>query len=132
MTHNEDNYEDLPRELLDELKSSDEPVPMITSRVDREIMQQARLQFASRKRRSRASYPAWAAVAAVILVAVFVTRMDSPPLQDQPGVYADHDNSGRIDIADVLHLARTGGADQANIDAFAMQVVALSTRGETS
>ena len=50
------------------------------------------------------------------------------PDRDRGPIYADIDGSGRIDIADVLALAREGVA-QAELDAFARRVVALDRDG---
>ena len=133
MTHDENNHEDLPQALIDELKSGDRPVSLITSRVDREIMAQAEQQFAGRRRHVLASYPTWAAVAAAVLVAVFFIRLDAPSYQEPAGAYADLDESGSVDIADVLYLARSndsGRITQAEIDAFAMSIVSLTPGGE--
>ncbi len=133
MTREDDEYEDLPKTLIDQLKSADQPIPMITSRVDREIYRLAQAQFSGRQRVwGRRS--AWAAIAATVLVALFLVQLRGPQVVEPGPVYADLDNSGRIDIADVLHLARAGGAGQrqAEIDAFAMRIVSLAPSGETS
>jgi hypothetical protein len=129
--------EDLPQPLIEALKSADRPVPMITARVDREISEMARRHFSARRQPTRVPRPAWAAMvamAATILIAVVVVQLQ-PPGPDQSALYADIDRSGRIDIADVLALARAqvpGERSQAELDAFASRIVSLKRAGETS
>lgn len=120
-------FEELPQFLVEELKSADRPVPTITARVDREISEMARTHFASRQRPVPTRRPAWVAVAATVLIAVLVLQLRVPE-PDRSSVYADIDRSGRIDIADVLALARTqppGERSRAELDAFAYRVVSL-------
>lgn len=127
MTHNDDEFEALPDALIEALKSADEAVPLITARVDREVLKMAREQFEGRKpawrRRS-----AWATVAASVLIALFVVQLDQPAQQlDEPMRV-----SRPVDISDVLKLARERSgkpAAQAEIDALAMRVVSLSPAG---
>ncbi len=125
---NNDQADDLPQELIDELRSADRRVAMITSRVDREISAMARAQFA---RRSRPRRVAMFAAAASVLVAVLFSQTLGPDLDFATDGFADHDASGQIDIADVLYLARQS-TDQAEIDKFALRVVALQSAGDTS
>jgi len=135
MTRDEQEYDDLPQDLIDQLKSADQPVSMITSRVDREISQLAEAHFSRRRQTVWSRHPAWAAVAATALLALLLVQLRGPQVDEHVPIYADLDNSGRIDIADVLYLARTRGAEQqqrAEIDAFAMRVVSLAPTGETS
>lgn len=131
MAHDDDN---LPQSVTDALEAADRPVPLITARVDREIAAMARTHFAARRPRSRTSRPTWAvAAAAAVLLAVLVIPRQQPDVAEPGGVYADVDDSGRIDIADVLALARSreaGTRSQAELDAFAMRIVALD--GDTS
>ena len=130
MTHDDDNLEELPQGLIDELRSADRPAALITSRVDREILGQAEAQFRRRRPVASRRYPAWAAVAATVLVAFFVLRVDAPAPPGVDGLYADHDGSGRVDIADVYYVARSNRqVSKADIDAFAMSVVSLSAGG---
>ena len=127
MTGDEDKHQELPQGLIDELRSADDPVPLITARVDREILRRAESQFSGRKPDTWRRYPTGAAVAATVLVVLFVVRPDTAPAPDTRDMYADHDDSGRVDIADVLYVARsTGRIEQADIDDFAMRVVSLS------
>lgn len=114
-----DELPELPDELVDALR--EEPTPLITSRVDREIEARARRAFMARKAPSRKHLPArWAAIAATFVAAVFIVS----DLRSPHTIYGDHDGSGQIDIADVLAAAREG-YDQGKLDAFAMQIVSL-------
>lgn len=112
---------DLPDELVDALR--EDPAPLITSRVDRELEVLAHRAFRARKaakpvRKHRLTR--WAAIAASLIAAVIVISDKRAPR----ALYADHDNSGQIDIADVLAVAREG-YEEAQLEAFAMQVVSL-------
>ncbi len=118
---NNDELPELPDELVEALK--EDPTPLITSRVDRALEAQARRAFKLRKaakpvRKQRVTR--WAAIAASVIAAVIVIG----DMRQPRTLYADHDNSGQIDIADVLALARDG-YDEAELDAFAMQIVSL-------
>jgi len=132
--HEEDNLETLPDELVAELKKSDKRGSLITARVDRSLANLAREQFASRPEKRRRIAPAWYAVAATVLLAVLVVPLSNRFGTVDDGLYADVDNSGQIDIADVLTLARRsdGEVTQAELNAFAMKVVSLADSGETS
>lgn len=132
MTQEDEHDEHLPERLTEALRNADRPPPLITARVDRELTAMAAEQFAGR-RRYKVPRPAWAAMAAAVLVAVLVvTRPD--PAVDSPAIHADVDGSGQMDIADVLALARTqpGRYTQAELDAFAMRIVALDPGGDAS
>lgn len=126
MTHTDNEFEELPDTLIEALKSADEAVPLITARVDREVLKMAREQFADRKPAWRR--PAWAAIAATVLLAVVIgqpqfQRSSMPVMSPRPP-----------DISDVLKLARERAGEsgaQAEIDALAMQVVSLAARGES-
>lgn len=129
-----EQFEDLPQSLIAELKATEQVVPLITARVDREVAGLAVDHFASRRKRAWA-YPAWAAIAATILVAILATQFVGVDTAPPEAVYADVDGSGQIDIADVLALARTRNPEQitqAELDAFAMRVVSLSSGGDAS
>jgi hypothetical protein len=127
--------EGLPQPLIEALKSADRPVAMITARVDREVSEMARSHFSARRQPTRVPRPAWAAMvamAATVLIAVIVVQLQLP---DQSTLYTDVDRSGRIDIADVLALARAQGPgerSQAELDAFASRIVSLKRAGEAS
>lgn len=127
MTHNDDEIEELPDALIEALKSADEAVPLITARVDREVLKMARDQFAGRKPAWRRR-PAWAAVAATALIAIFVVQLDQPTQQVNLSMQA----ARPANITDVLKLARERAGDpaaQVEIDALAMRVVSLSPAG---
>jgi hypothetical protein len=129
-----EQFEDLPQSLIAELKATEQVVPLITARVDREVAGLAADHFASRRKRAWA-HPAWAAIAATILVAILATQFVGVDTAPPEAVYADVDGSGQIDIADVLALARTRNPEQitqAELDAFAMRVVSLSSGGDAS
>lgn len=143
MTTEKDFEETLPAGLIDSLKAADRPVPVITARADREIAALAKAQFADRRSRKRAPRAAWLAVAAAAVLAVsLVPFMDTAfsPVQDAAApsggtLYADVDNSGRIDIADVMLLARDTSVSRFSnddIDAFARRVVSLSASEDAS
>ena len=113
----------LPEALIDELKRRDDAPDAITSRVDRTLAAAARAHFGEPQRAVWQRPGAWAAAAASAVLAVGLATSYLPDRD-----YADVDGSGRIDIADVLALAREGVA-QAELDAFARRVVALDGDG---
>ena len=117
----------LPQALIDELKRRDAAPDAITSRVDRTLANAARAHFGAPRTVAWHRPGAWAAAAASAVLAVGVVTTYLPDRDGGP-VYADVDRSGRIDIADVLALAREGVA-QAELDAFARRVVALDPDG---
>lgn len=128
MAHDDAQEDDLPPGLAEALKAADEPLPLVTARVDRELAALAEAQFRTR-RRPGVRRAAWAALAAAVLVAVLVVPRQQPA-PEPPGVYADVDGSGSVDIADVLALARSKEApSQAQLDAFARRVVSLDGGG---
>ena len=121
---------EIPAELGMALRSGARPAPVITSRVDREIAARARAQFASRGEGSVARprrRPIWFAAAATVLVAVGITLLRSPEQGTAPA-FGDIDGSGQVDIADVMMLAlqQRDGVSQADLDAFAAQIVSLA------
>lgn len=129
------DIEELPPALIDELKARDRGVTLLTARVDREIEAIAATQFSARRSVRRVPRPVWAALAASVLVAVLIFGPDTVDDEYLPGAPADLDGSGRIDIADVLHLARQSGSQQVSeqeIDAMAMQIVSLSNWEDAS
>lgn len=135
MIDENEERDNLPRELIDRLKAADRSVPMITSRVDREIADLSKAHFSDRQRPAWKPRAAWAAVAAAVVVALVVAQLHGPVVDEPAVIYADLDGSGRIDIGDVLQLAREHSGNekaQADIDAFAMRIVSLSRAGETS
>lgn len=116
----------LPETLIDELKRRDAAPDAVASRVDRTLAAAARAHFG--EPRALWHRPgAWAAAAASTVLAVGLATSYLPD-RDRGPIYADIDESGRIDIADVLALAREGVAP-AELDAFARRVVALDRDG---
>ena len=116
----------LPQPLRDELKRLDRAPDVITARVDRAVAKAARDHFSARGIPRWRHQGAWGAVAACAVLAVALT-VGREALDRDPALYSDVDGSGRIDIADVLALARSGsGIDQADLEAFAWHVVALN------
>jgi hypothetical protein len=135
MEQENNNIEELPAALIDELKTRDRGVTVLTARTDREIEAMAAAQFSTRPGKRRIPRPAWAALAASVLIAVLVLGPDSIENDGEQAVLADLDGSGRIDIADVLYLARQSGSEQVSeqdIDAMAMQIVSLASWEDTS
>ena len=136
MQQENDEFDDLPEALVDRLKAADQSVPLLSARVDKAVLQLAQEQFSRRRSGLWRFRSAWAAVAATALLAFFILDIQAPRIAEPQGVYADIDGSGRVDIADVLSLARTAGESgevtQAEIDAFAMQVVSLNPVGDAS
>lgn len=132
--HEENNLEELPDELLAELEKADKPGSLITAKADRIVANLAREQFATRPDKRRRITPAWYAVAATVVLAVLVLPLTNRLGTNDGSLYSDVDNSGQIDIADVLTLARRGDGkvSQAELDAFAMKVVSLDDAGDAS
>jgi len=134
LTQENDTSEQLPNTLIDQLKSADQSDSLITSRVDRQILQLAETQFSSRQAVWQRR-PVWAAIAATVLIALFVVQLREPTIVEGHSIYADVDQSGQIDIADVLAVARTrdrGEKTQAELDAFAMRIVSLAESEEST
>ncbi len=130
MSEQNNDQDSLPPELIEALKSARKSVPVITARVDREISAQATAQFG---RRARTRRYAGLAVAASLMLAVFVALIREPQINSSidpsADTFADLDASGQIDIADVLYLARRN-SDQDAIDQFAYRIVALNAPEE--
>ena len=127
--------EALPAAIRARLRDLDRAQPIVDPRTDRAVLDAAHAYFQARPARSarnRRWIAPFAAAASLLLVAVlvwpFVTEVRTP-LRD------DVDGSGRVDILDVLALAReraAGGAGitDASIDELAYRIVALdSPRG---
>ena len=116
----------LPQPLIDKLRRLDRAPGVITARVDRTVAATAREHFSVRGARRWRRHGAWGAIAACAVLAVALA-IGRQALDGEPALYSDVDGSGRIDIADVLALARSGsGVDEADLDAFAWRVVALN------
>ena len=127
MPDRDQSPEDLPQAVVDALKRADRAPAVITRSVDRAVVNAARTHFgAPSERRAWRRRGGWAAAAAsVALITVFAVRWDALVARDDRPTYADVDNSGRVDIADVLALAWAGAASPTELDAFARRVVAL-------
>ena len=117
---------ELPDDLVDVLKRADRAPAVVTRAVDLALGDASQAHFASRgERRAWLHRGRWVALAAsMALATVLAVRWGDLGGADA-GLYADVDDSGRIDIADVLVLARAGTASRGELDAFAMRVVAL-------
>ena len=122
------DIDELPRALIDDLKARERRVSVLTAGVDREIEALATAQFAARRTRYPIRRPAWVAAAASVLVVALL--LGPYLLRDEP-LEADHDGSGRVDIADVLYLARQEKSQQ-EIDALALRIVSLDSWEDAS
>ena len=123
--------ERLPEALVEELRLLDRAPEAITAKADRAVLNAARAHFAARPVSVWRRQAAWGAAAACALLVVTLTTGRLTDRSDAP-IYADIDGSGRIDIADVLALARSGQAvEQADLDAFAFRLVALDRNGSS-
>ena len=129
--------ETLPPAIARRLRALDREQPIVDPRTDRAVLDGARSYFqarpaASRPRRARWSLPLGAAAAA--LLAAVLMR---PLMLESPEAADDVDGSGRVDVLDVLALARmraaggdASGITDARIDELAYRIVALdSPRG---
>ncbi|MCY4011188.1 MAG: hypothetical protein OXG82_00590 [Gammaproteobacteria bacterium] len=123
MPDRDEALEGLPADWIDTLDRVDRAPMVVTRSVDRAVGAAAEAQFAARRARPAWRHPGgWAALAASLaLVTVVAVRWDG----GDEVVYADVDASGRVDIADVLALARSGTASPRELEAFAQRVVAL-------
>lgn len=124
--------ETLPPAIAGRLRALDRAQPIVDPRTDRAVLDAARAYFAgrpaSRDRRSRWAVPLGAA-AAVLLAAVLMR-----PLVFAPPAADDVDGSGRVDVLDVLALARmraaggdASGITEARIEELAYRIVALDS-----
>jgi hypothetical protein len=124
--------ETLPPAILERLRRLDRAQPIVDPRTDRAVLDAARAYFRTRPQRA-ARGRRWAvplAAAATLLLAAILMR----PLLVDTGVPArdDIDGSGRVDILDVLALARErvargdrAASTEARIDELAYRIVAL-------
>lgn len=127
---------DLPEAIVARLVHLDREGPAIFDpRADRAVLDEARRYFAGRAAsaprtaRGRRRGLRWMlplSAAAAVLVALFVAR----PFGERRAFDAadDVDGSGRVDILDVLALAR-GAEDEQRIDALAARIVSLGPSG---
>ena len=126
--------ETLPPAIARRLRALDREQPIVDPRTDRAVLDAARSYFqarpvSSRPRRARWSLPLGAA-AAVLLAAVLMR----PLMVESPEAADDVDGSGRVDVLDVLALARmraaggdASGITAARIDELAYRIVALDS-----
>ena len=126
--------ETLPPAIASRLRRLDRAQPIFDPRTDRAVLEAARSYFADRPATARARRPRWAvplgAAAAVLLAAVLVR----PIIFHTPSA-DDVDGSGRVDVLDVLALARmraaggdASGITDARIEELAYRIVALDSR----
>jgi hypothetical protein len=124
----------LPPAIAKRLCAVDRAQPIVDPRTDRAVIETASRYFAARPAMARARRSRWAlplgAAAAVLLAAVLMR----PLVFDTPSA-DDVDGSGRVDVLDVLALARmraaggdASGITDARVDELAYRVVALDAR----
>ena len=133
MQEHDEQYDELPAALVEALRESDSKIEILSAKVDREVATLAADHFGNRRAPARVFRPVWAAAAALALVAFIVVEFQVPEQSPEPRLYSDVDGSGRVDIADVLALARsTDSVTQADLDAFAARIVSLSSGSDES
>ena len=134
MTFDDKNLEDLPAELVAQLRAADESPALIAAKVDRSIARLASEHFELRSVTVQKRSPVWFAIAASVLLAVLILPVARQVDDGVLVLYQDVDRSGQIDIADVLALARDGrrSISAAELDEFAMQVVSLHEEVDAS
>ncbi|HEY3517143.1 MAG TPA: hypothetical protein VGL98_08855 [Gammaproteobacteria bacterium] len=126
--------ETLPPAIASRLRRLERSEPIFDPRTDRAVLEAARSYFAGRPAAARTRPPRWAvplgAAAAVLLAAVLVR----PVIFHTPSA-DDVDGSGRVDVLDVLALARmraaggdASGITEARIEELAYRIVALDSR----
>lgn len=126
-------HNELPEKLVATLKDEQQGPPLITARVDREIAALSATHFAGRRDTGRRKAPAWFAAAAAVLIAVLLVPVYRSSVDEPAVLLTDVDQSGQVDIADVLALARDNKQlQQEDLDRFALQVVALNSQGDAS
>ncbi|HEX7237353.1 MAG TPA: hypothetical protein VF405_10360 [Gammaproteobacteria bacterium] len=124
--------ETLPPAIASRLRRLDRAEAIFDPRTDRAVLEAANVYFAARPARARR--PRWAvplgAAAAVLLAAVLMRPLVFAPSAD------DVDGSGRVDVLDVLALARmraaggdASGITEARIEELASRIVALDSAG---
>jgi hypothetical protein len=134
MDPNTDQPATLPPAIASRLRALDRMQPIVDPRTDRAVLDAASRYFAARPAAAHARRTRWAlplgAAAAVLLAAVLMR----PLVFDVPSA-DDVDGSGRVDVLDVLALARMRAADgdasgitDARIDELAYRIVALDSR----
>lgn len=131
-----ETLETLPQTIVDRLRRLDRSQRIVDPRTDRAVLDAAQAYFRARPARfarRRWAVP-FAAAATLVLAAILVRPLvfDTAPARD------DVDGSGRVDILDVLALARlraergdAAGVTQASIDELAYRIVALDAPRST-
>ena len=139
MERENENFENLPGTIIDRLRREEQSIAIISPKIDEIVLAAAASQFADRKqaKSSGLSRPARAAVAASVVLTIFVMSNFYFAPSPAPSSVADVDNSGRVDIVDVLALARSrernpAAVSQAQINALMMQIVSLTENGDAS
>ena len=126
--------ESLPPAIASRLRRLDRAEAILDPRTDRAVLEAARSYFAARPVAARARRSRWAvplgAAAAVLLAAVLVR-----PIVFHTPSADDVDGSGRVDVLDVLALARmraalgdASGVTDARIEELAYRIVAVDSR----
>ena len=126
--------ETLPPAIASRLRRLDRAEAILDPRTDGAVLEAARSYFAARPAAARARRPRWAvplgAAAAVLLAAVLVR-----PIVFHTPSADDVDGSGRVDVLDVLALARmraaggdASGITDARIEELAYRIVALDSQ----
>jgi len=124
--------ETLPPAIASRLRRLDRAEAILDPRTDRAVLEAANAYFAGRPATARARRPRWAlplgAAAVVLLAAVLMRPLVFAPSAD------DVDGSGRVDVLDVLALARmraaggdATGITEARIEELAYRIVALDS-----
>ena len=125
--------ETLPPAIVARLRRLDRSQPIVDPGTDRTVLDAANAYF--RARPARVARRRWVvpfAAAATLLLAAILVR---PLVFDTASARDDVDGSGRVDILDVLALARVraergdaAGVTEASIDELAYRIVALDSR----
>lgn len=124
--------ETLPPAIASRLRKLDRAEPIFDPRTDRAVLEAANAYFAARPATVRVRRARWAvplgAAAAMLLAAVLMRPLVFAPSAD------DVDGSGRVDVLDVLALARmraaggdASGITEARIEDLAYRIVALDS-----
>ena len=123
MNDSDEITDTLPAALVARLKHADRAQAIVDPRTDRVVLDSARSHFASRRPRpARWAVPLGLA-ASLLLAFLLVRPFDS---SHSPSSIDDVDGSGRVDVLDVLALARAARAGDARIEELGYRIVALN------